>query len=148
MAALTEQIPQTRNKASTYERIATGGLLVAACGVGAAVWYFDPVTSGYFPSCPLYSMTGIFCPGCGMTRAMHALLQGDVIKAIDFNALTPFFILILGYVFISTVMLAVRGYGFSYKIFTPRLMYPFLVIALIFGVARNIPVYPLNLLAP
>jgi hypothetical protein len=43
----------------TIERsLAAAG--VAACVAGAAaVWYYDPLTAGFFPVCPLYSMTGI-----------------------------------------------------------------------------------------
>lgn len=83
-----------------------------------------------------------------MTRAMHALFQGDVIGALDFNLMMPLFGIILGYVFLSTVMIAVRGYGFSYRMFKPGIMYSFLVLALLFGIARNIPIYPLTILAP
>jgi hypothetical protein len=135
-------------KHSTYERLATAGVLATVGGVAFVVGYFNPVTAGFFPTCPLYSMTGIYCPGCGMTRAFHALFHGDILGALHFNAMWPFYAFIFGYIFISTTLIVIRGRGLSYEVFHPKLMYGFLTLALLFGVLRNIPVYPLNLLAP
>lgn len=35
--------------------------------------------------CPLYAFTGIFCPGCGGTRATIALLHGDILLSLRCN---------------------------------------------------------------
>ncbi len=143
-----EQVLPGKLKASTYERIMTGGILLAGGAVVCAVAFFNPVTAGFFPVCPLFAMTGIYCPGCGMTRAFHALFQGDIVSALHFNAMLPFYAFIFGYVFISTLLIVLRGRGLNYKVFRPWAMYGFLTIALLFAVLRNIPVYPLNMLAP
>ena len=37
--------------------------------------------------CPLYSITGLFCPGCGMFRAIGALSQAAILQAVRYNAL-------------------------------------------------------------
>ena len=51
------------------------------------------------PPCPLYSTTGILCPGCGITRATRALLLGDVATAFQRNAvaiiLMPFLAVVM-----------------------------------------------------
>lgn len=135
-------------KASTGERLAAGAGLFVVSAVIFAVGYFNPVTAGFFPVCPLYSTTGFYCPGCGLTRGYHALLHGDVLSAMHFNALLPFYTFVFGYILVSAFLLAARGRGLTYKIFRPWMMYGFLVIALTFAVLRNIPVYPFNLLAP
>src|SRR5262245_46650108 len=54
-------------------------------GGSGFVAYFDPSTANFLPVCPLYSLTGFACPGCGMTRGFHALFHGDVLTALDFN---------------------------------------------------------------
>lgn len=39
------------------------------------------------PLCPWYAATGLRCTGCGMTRALHFLLQAQVIEALRLNPL-------------------------------------------------------------
>ena len=66
-------------------------LAVAAVVVAGVVIYstFDPSASRWFPRCPFLMLTGLKCPGCGTQRAIHALLHGDVLSALRFNALLP-----------------------------------------------------------
>ncbi len=59
--------------------------LLAALAV--ALFLLDPATSGLFPPCLFRSATGLLCPGCGATRAAHALLHGDLAAALRLNAL-------------------------------------------------------------
>jgi len=66
-----------------------------ACGVAAA-WILDW-------HCPFRYVTGHLCPGCGATRAVLALLRGDVAAATKYNEL-----LLLGVPFILLTALALR----------------------------------------
>ena len=92
-------------------RVLSGVGAAAMAGGAFAVWYFDPSTAGFFPACPLYTLTGFACPGCGMTRGFHALFHGDILTALDFNAMIPFALLFFGFIFVSLVSVAVRGRG-------------------------------------
>ena len=38
--------------------------------------------------CVFRMFTGLLCPGCGMTHAVGALLQGNVLLAFQYNALS------------------------------------------------------------
>jgi hypothetical protein len=61
------------------------GATVAGC---AYVALADPNSSAsWYPQCPFKSLTGFDCPGCGLTRALHALLTGQPLRALDHNAL-------------------------------------------------------------
>lgn len=135
-------------KVSAVERTFAGGGILIAAAASFAVARFNPSTAGFFPQCPLYALTGLNCPGCGLTRGFHALFGGDVLTALHYNALIPIYAFVLGYFFLSLTLIAIRGRGLSLKIFPPAVLYGFLILSLVFAVLRNIPVYPLNLLAP
>ena len=134
-------------KSATRERLfAAAGVIGIATGA-LVVGYFNPTTAGFFPNCPFHALTGLNCPGCGLTRGFNALFHGDILSALHFNALLPFYALIFGYFIVSLSLTAVRGRGLTWKIFTPALMYAFLAFVIIFAIARNLPFYPFNFLA-
>jgi hypothetical protein len=134
-------------RSSTTERVFSAlGLMGMAAGA-LVITNFNPVTAGFFPQCPFHAMTGLNCPGCGMTRGFNALFHGELLTALHFNALLPFFFLFFSYFGLSLFLTAVRGRGLTWKFFTPPLLYIFLALTLIFAVARNLPFYPFSLLA-
>ena len=62
-------------------------LSTCACAAASAyVYVVDPAHGGY-PQCLLYQATGLYCAGCGATRACHALLHGRLLEALHDNLL-------------------------------------------------------------
>jgi hypothetical protein len=106
--------------------------------VAAALFAFDPVRVNVLPVCPFHQLTGLWCPGCGTTRALHQLLHGNIAGAFRFNALSMAVLPVAGY-------LMVRGDASTLK---PGWIWLLLAVIVAFGVLRNIPVYPFTLLAP
>ncbi|MEP6903059.1 MAG: DUF2752 domain-containing protein [Actinomycetota bacterium] len=135
-------------ESSTAERGFALVTVAGMSGIVAAVGYFNPSTAGFFPVCPLYALTGLACPGCGMTRGLHALLHGDVLTALDYNLLLPAILFFFGYLFVSLFLTFARGRGLNFKIFTPLVIWGFFGFALVFAVLRNLPYYPFNILYP
>jgi len=124
-----------------------GGALIAAIAL-AAVRTFDPVTTHIFPACPLYTLTGLYCPGCGSTRAFHYLLHGEFYGAFAMNPLGMLFLPFLIYGGASYLSFQIRG-RYLPRVFIPgRWIWALGVLIVLYGVARNIPIYPFNLLAP
>jgi len=80
-------------------------------GLGACVVLAvrDPNASGSYGFCPFKVATGgLDCPGCGMMRGTHALLRGDVGRALDHNVFLP---LVLATIVIGYVRWARRSVG-------------------------------------
>ena len=140
-------ISELRISSNVERALAAAGALAASAAAGV-VWYFNPSNVNFMPVCPLYSMTGLACPGCGLTRGFHALFHGDILTALGYNALLPIFAVILGFFFLSMVLVAVRGRGLRIPAFSTNALWVFFVLLLVFGVVRNIPIYPFTLLFP
>jgi len=138
-----------RSASSTSVRIlAAAGAVGTAVGAGV-VAYFDPSKSTFIPVCPLLRLTGFACPGCGLTRGFHALFHGDIIPAIDFNLLVPLWAVVFGWIFISLILLAIRGRGLPSAWLTrPAVLTSLLGVLIVFGMLRNIPAWPFTILFP
>ena len=113
-------------------------LVAAALSLAGVVFFFNPATYGFYPVCQFHRLTGLNCPGCGMTRAVYALLHGQVLAAWRDNAL-----LVSG-----MGLLMVRGGWMALKKlcgrptgeFLPEKFFWLLMgVALIFTVLRNLP---------
>jgi hypothetical protein len=68
---------------------------LAAVGVAAVMFFFNPAEHGFFPRCFFRMVTGWDCPGCGGLRATHQLLHGQVRAAFSLN---PLLVLVLPFV--------------------------------------------------
>ncbi len=68
--------------------------LTMVAGIAAAVllYRFPPEQYNFYPVCPVYHYLHIYCPGCGSTRALAALLHGRVLEAMHYN---PLFVMLL-----------------------------------------------------
>jgi len=64
-------------------------LLVAAITVAATAYIaaVDPNHPGHYLACPLLTLTGVYCPGCGGLRAVHDLAHLDLAGAWSMNPL-------------------------------------------------------------
>jgi hypothetical protein len=109
--------------------------------VAIAIIYraFNPDLTAIFPQCPFRLLTGLECPGCGSQRAVHYLLNFNLLAAFRENALLVISIpyIIGGFVFDqiknpAPVTLQIRNtfYG-KFAIWTV------LIIILVFWVGRN-----------
>ena len=138
----------TASDSLKIERLLAAASATAIISGSAAVWYFDPKTAGFFPVCPLYALTGFACPGCGLTRGFHALFHGDILTALDYNALLPFFAVLIAFALASMITFAIRGSRARVNLLHPNALWVFFVMLMVFGVVRNLPWYPFTILFP
>lgn len=115
-------------------------LACAALGAAAviAVYHVDP-SSGRTVWCPYRAVTGMPCPGCGMTRAVHFLMHADVVRAFSYNPLL-FLAAPVALAFAVAPHLVGEQRGGRWR---TSLAWIMLAITLMFWVWRNTPWYPL-----
>ncbi|HEV3272973.1 MAG TPA: DUF2752 domain-containing protein [Candidatus Methylacidiphilales bacterium] len=139
-----------RTRFSTRAQIA---LAACACGGATAFLYaVDPNRHAIYPQCLLYNTTGIYCAGCGATRAVYALLHGRVIEALHDNALFIAALPLLLYVAGSHALAAWRANAWpaifvdGRKLAWRGVFIFFLIMA--FMILRNLPGRPFDWLKP
>jgi hypothetical protein len=58
------------------------------------------------PVCPFYQTFGLYCPACGNTRSITALLQGYIVQSLRYN-ITVIFLCLLGFAFYIEFLMGV-----------------------------------------
>lgn len=117
---------------------AQGARIALVAGVAALaglVYLFDPSTHAFYPVCRFHEWTGWNCPGCGATRALHALLHGRVVEAMHDNIL-----LTLGLPLVLGRLLWFRGRRAA-LVWPAHLLWFGLVVAVLFAILRNLPAF-------
>jgi len=115
------------------------------------IYNFNPATQkNLFFACPLNQATGLYCPGCGNTRALHALVHLDLIGMLNYNFLFPFVFLILGWLLAGEYLNLLFGHRVLWlpKRAPAILLILFCFVVTAFTILRNVPVYPFTILAP
>lgn len=142
--------PQGRTQAAASRRIAPLATGAALAGAALYVARNDPGAAGSrFPGCLFRESTGLWCPGCGLTRGMHSLFTGDVSAAVSTNLFTPLVAVLL---VAGWWMWTRQAWGSTRPSALARVPLSWWVaggVAVVaFGVLRNIPAAPFRALAP
>ena len=108
----------------------------------AALSWRDPHAGGSWGVCPVYGLTGQYCPGCGSLRAIHDLAEGRLGEAIGHNLLVVPALLWLGWWWLSRVT-AAMGAPLAEPPSSKRFCWTLLATLAIFTLLRNLPGSPL-----
>ena len=116
------------------------GAIIAFFAAASAVLLLFPLggpSEKWLPKCMFYKLTGLYCPGCGATRALSAILHGDLKASLHNN------LLLIPGTLTATMLIVKQG-------ITVRRPVAIAIVAIIiaFTVLRNIPCEPFTLLAP
>lgn len=90
-------------------------LLVIIAVVVAALWITDFGIIGWLPECGFFATTGLYCPGCGGTRAVKALLRGDFVRSFLYHPFVVYFV--VGYVVFMVYEFCKKHFKIFHKAF-------------------------------
>lgn len=136
-----------------HRRLIRGTIFVLLIIGGSALAYgiaaYPPNDQSFYPRCQLHSLTGLHCPGCGLTRSVHSLLNGHLEQAIAWNPLALILVPLLGFLLLRSLL----SWAWE-KPIPSTIRYPAWTAAVIgtvlvlFGILRNLPIEPFSRLAP
>lgn len=147
MASWARKLPSL--KWPTTQRAWAVGGVGAAIGASAVFWLMmtqTPGESAWLPPCMFHAATGLFCPGCGITRAIHALVHGDIARAFSMNAFA-----MIGMMAMFTEIIDRMSGQPAWWSGVRRLLHDartWATIVIIFVIGRNLPWYPFYTWAP
>lgn len=73
-----------------------GWFFLIAGGIGIFIYFqFILPNVTVFP-CVFFHILGIYCPGCGGTRALSALLQGNILLSLWYHPLVLYTVVLFG----------------------------------------------------
>lgn len=97
----------------------------------------------FFIPCIFHKLTGLYCPGCGITRMIISIINLNFKKAFEYNQLafilSPFIMIYAVIYYYNWIQ------NKQYKI-NEKIWYALIIISIIFMILRNIPQF--DFLAP
>ncbi len=123
-------------------------ILAVLAALSAWVLVRNPLQNAVFPPCPLHAATGLWCPGCGATRASYLLFKGDLAGALHFNGL---WVVLAPFVLYQAVSFAAEAFGVRWlrRIPLPQPVLAGLLVSVVgFFVVRNLPFEVFEVLNP
>lgn len=79
-------------------RVIAIAVALSAVALLFVYYHFDPsgdMAGKWFPKCIVKTLTGWQCPSCGVQRALHALMHGEVGRSLSYNWFLAFSLLYL-----------------------------------------------------
>ena len=136
------QIYGRPNRESRKARLGLAACAAAAAGAAALYLYlFTP--QGVPLVCIFHSITGLYCPGCGAGRACYSILHGRFLDAFCYNPLMTVLLPLIGlYIAARVVDWIITGGNHIDRKINVKFLTGVLIAVVIYGVLRNIPVFP------
>jgi hypothetical protein len=130
-------LPDHRTGTGTMARAVVPPAIVA-CAI-VLLSRLPPAQYSFYPQCPIFEYLHLECPGCGMTRALAALLHGSLTEALHFNALVVLLLPIAAAYAILYCCRLLQRKPLRWPQKSPIATYFACVVVVLFTIVRNLP---------
>ena len=80
------------------------GIIVLVIGLPLAIVYVSKIDEGIYPPCMLNAVFGLYCPGCGGSRAVKSLFQGKILTSLYYHPVVLYTVVIYAVFMISHIL--------------------------------------------
>lgn len=97
----------------------------------------------FYIDCPIKKITGLYCPGCGITRMLSSILSFNFYQAFRYNPLLFISLPIILFLLIESIITKKEP---LYNKIPTKIWVTIIIIFIFYGILRNIPFF--DFLAP
>lgn len=106
----------------------------------AASAIYSPPGGNYYSICGFRNLTGLPCPGCGLTHSFCSIGKADIAAGFDYNAMGPVLFIYAILLFARSVLVLFRFDGPAYKldkvVAASRTIRVLVLLLAVYGVVR------------
>lgn len=114
------------------------GIIALIVGIPIVFFYMKAFTKGGLPVCFINQYFGIYCPGCGGSRALKALLEGKIIESFCYHPIVLYTVVIYLVFMISQTLHLINPAKVKGIHFHNWFLYGALVVIVINVLVKNI----------
>ncbi len=118
-------------------------VIILTIGLVYSIFY---LITGFGIPCPIKTITGLYCPGCGISRMFIALIHGDIQTAVSSNIVVFFMLPFFAAGYVRHQYRFIRYNEKGLKRWENVMTMICIFILLAFAVVRNI--FPIDILVP
>lgn len=116
-------------------------IVMLAAIFAAGVIYYILVKAGFAIPCIFHKLTGLYCPGCGVTTMCVRLVHLDFYGAFRSNPVVFVMIPIIAVIFLKQKYSALKYGKISKSKWITVTEVIMIIILILFGILRNIPCF-------
>lgn len=138
--AIASKMQEMPEEKSLEEQLYVPCLILGAAAILSLWVYFRYILPDFVQTgCIWYERFHIYCPGCGGTRAVKALLRGDILMSLWYHPLVPYGAVIYGSFMISQTFARLTGYRYTRGVrFHSWYLYLAIVIMVLNWIGKNL----------
>lgn len=99
--------------------------------------YLNEKYSIYIP-CIFHKITGLYCPGCGITRMLISIINLNYYQAFRYN---PLMFILLPFFIIYYILYYIYWLKNKKLVINNKIWYTLLIIIIFYGIIRNLPFF-------
>lgn len=131
-----------KNKRTLEEQLYYIGLaFLILGGISVFIYLKIVVPNANLPQCVWWTVLGIYCPGCGGTRAFEALLQGHILQSLWYHPLVLYAAVLFGGFMLTHTMERLHIWRIKGWKFHNWYLYGALAIVVINFLVKNIALF-------